>query len=69
MGAMQTLGVPYTDVSESYAAAEMKRQGDEIVGRLATGGITARPGTEIIAVIAYLQRLGTDFRAPQTASR
>jgi cytochrome c oxidase cbb3-type subunit I/II len=69
MGAMQTLGVPYTDVSESYAAAEMKRQGDEIVGRLATGGITARPGTEIIAVIAYLQRLGTDFKAPQTASR
>ena len=38
----------------------LKRQGDEIVGRLATAGITTQPDREIVAMIAYLQRLGKD---------
>ena len=68
LGGMKTLGVPYPETSAAYADAEMKRQAGEITGRLAAGGIKAEPDTEIIAVIAYLQRLGTDFKPDATAA-
>ena len=61
--ALRTVGLPYTDQDIAGAPASMRAQAEAIVGRLATGGITTTPDREIIAVIAYLQRLGRDGRA------
>lgn len=61
--ALRKVGVPYTEQEVQGVAAQMHDQGTAIAGRLQTGGVTADPGLEIIAVIAYLQRLGVDGRA------
>jgi cytochrome c oxidase cbb3-type subunit I/II len=34
-----------------------------VVANLKLGSITAAPDTEIVALIAYLQRLGTDIKS------
>jgi len=63
--ALRTVGVPYDDADIDGAAASIRQQGEIIVARLAgadsTLGATA-PDREIIALIAYLQRLGVDGR-------
>jgi cytochrome c oxidase cbb3-type subunit I/II len=61
--ALRKVGLPYTDQDVAGAPASMRAQGQEIVGRLATGGITTTPDREVVAVIAYLQRLGRDGKA------
>ncbi len=61
--AMRTLGVPYYDGYEKYANEDLKKQADKIVANLKGAGIKANPNKEIIALIAYLQRLGTDIKA------
>lgn len=63
MRALQTVGVPYTDAQVEAAPAEMLAQAAGIVDRLKGAGIDAQPDREIIAMIAYLQRLGRDGRA------
>ncbi len=60
VNAMRTLGVEYPE--DLDVQAELDRQGGEIVGRLAGMGATAAPDDEIVALIAYLQRLGVDGR-------
>jgi len=66
---MQKLGVPYPEGFDQEAVADLKTQADEIAGRLNTEmeseGIEVSSDTEIIALIAYLQRLGTDINAAQ----
>jgi cytochrome c oxidase cbb3-type subunit I/II len=61
--ALRKVGVPYTEEQVRGVAVQMHEQGGAIAARLQTGGITADPGLEIIALIAYLQRLGVDGRA------
>jgi len=61
--ALRTVGLPYTDAEVAGVGASLRQQGEEIVGRLGTAGITTQPDREIIAVIAYLQRLGKDGKA------
>src|SRR5690606_25771698 len=63
MRALQKVGVPYTDAQVEAAPAEMQAQAAGIVDRLKGAGIDAQPDREIIAMIAYLQRLGRDGRA------
>ncbi|PKP45213.1 MAG: cytochrome C oxidase Cbb3 [Bacteroidetes bacterium HGW-Bacteroidetes-12] len=59
--AMQTLGVPYEDGYDNKAIADLKTQAEEIAAQLKEEGIkTADANKEIIALIAYLQRLGKD---------
>jgi cytochrome c oxidase cbb3-type subunit I/II len=59
--AMQTLGVPYADGYDQQAIDDLRKQAQEIADQLKTEGIEqADPNKEIIALIAYLQRLGTD---------
>jgi cytochrome c oxidase cbb3-type subunit I/II len=55
--------VPYSDAEISGAETAIKTQADGIVQRLATAKIQAEPDKEIIALIAYLQRMGVDGRA------
>ncbi|KAA3610298.1 MAG: cytochrome-c oxidase, cbb3-type subunit I [Calditrichaeota bacterium] len=61
--AMQTLGVPYAEGYSSQALNDLKAQAEKIAASLKTQGISnADPNKEIIALIAYLQRLGTDIK-------
>lgn len=59
---LQKLGVPYTDAEVAGVPASLTEQAGTIVSNLASTGITVAPDDEIVALIAYLQRLGTDGR-------
>jgi cytochrome c oxidase cbb3-type subunit I/II len=59
--AMKQLGVPYDDVEIKNAVADLTKQSKEIQARLAEEKIKVGADKEIIALIAYLQRLGTDI--------
>jgi cytochrome c oxidase cbb3-type subunit I/II len=61
--ALRAVGVPYTDDQIANAIRSVESQQKNIVINLATGSITNAPADrEIIALIAYLQRLGTDIK-------
>ncbi len=62
IGAMRSLGVPYPEGYEAQALDDMQKQGMEITKRLEESKIIANWDDEIIALIAYLQRLGTDIK-------
>ncbi len=58
--AMRMLGVPYPiDLSEEDIQAQIDEQAADIVDRLAEKGAFTDPDKEIVALIAYLQKLGT----------
>jgi cytochrome c oxidase cbb3-type subunit I/II len=57
---MQQMGVPYPDGFAEQAVADLQAQAKKIGDGLRAGGIEAEDNKEIIALIAYLQRLGTD---------
>jgi len=59
--AMQSLGVPYPEGYDLQALSDMAAQANEIVLTLEQAGIVANPNSELVALIAYLQRLGTDI--------
>jgi cytochrome c oxidase cbb3-type subunit I/II len=61
--ALKRSGVPYTQLEIGNVPASMASQAQGIVGSLATAGIETAPDREIIALIAYLQRLGMDAKA------
>jgi cytochrome c oxidase cbb3-type subunit I/II len=63
ISALRKVGVPYPDGYEQTAQAELEAQAAKIAASLQTGSIQAEPNREIIALIAYLQRLGTDIKA------
>ena len=60
---MQTLGVPYPKGFENTANDILRQQADSISADLQRNKVPAESGKEIIALIAYLQRLGTDIKA------
>ncbi len=62
ISAMRTLGVPYPDGYEEKAYDDYMTQAKKIVEDLRTAGIESPPDTKLIALIAYLQRLGTDIK-------
>ncbi|HMO64116.1 MAG TPA: cytochrome-c oxidase, cbb3-type subunit II, partial [Verrucomicrobiota bacterium] len=64
--ALRRVGVPYPEGFESGPAqAELAAQAARIVANLAQGSISNHPpDTEIVALIAYMQRLGTDAKMP-----
>jgi cytochrome c oxidase cbb3-type subunit I/II len=59
---MRKLGVPYPEGYENIAVADLYKQADAITANLLTEKIKVNRNKEIIAVIAYLQRLGTDIK-------
>jgi len=59
---MRTLGVPYTDAEIASAAATAASQGGLIAADLATQDVKVNGDSDLVALIAYLQRLG---RGPQ----
>lgn len=61
--AMQTLGVPYTDEYIANWETDLRAQAQTIADDLNTNpDIEVSPDEEIVALIAYLQRLGTDIK-------
>lgn len=65
--ALRKVGVPYEEGYESVANDELDKQAAEITSNLKGEGIEVMPETEIVALIAYLQRLGKDIKAEKTA--
>jgi cytochrome c oxidase cbb3-type subunit I/II len=67
--ALRRVGVPYSDEQIASAPASMREQAQGIVDRLKGTGVTTEPDKEIVALIAYLQRLGKDGRAAIAAGQ
>ncbi|MEM7792520.1 MAG: cytochrome-c oxidase, cbb3-type subunit I [Verrucomicrobiota bacterium] len=60
INAMRMLGVPYPiDLSEEDIQEQIDTQAAEIVSNLAAKGAFTEPDKEIVALIAYLQKLGS----------
>lgn len=59
--AMRTLGVPYPEGYDKIANRDLIRQADSIAANLKRDKIETPSDMEIIALIAYLQRLGRDI--------
>jgi cytochrome c oxidase cbb3-type subunit I/II len=59
---MQSLGVPYPPEYDKKALADLDKQAAQIAKTLSDANISVDPDREIIALIAYLQRLGTDIK-------
>jgi cytochrome c oxidase cbb3-type subunit I/II len=67
--AMQTLGVPYPRGYDQMANKDLMQQANKIAKSLQAEKIETDSGKEIIALIAYLQRVGTDIKMmPQTGA-
>lgn len=60
--AMIKLGVPYPSNYDKVANNDLARQSDDVAASLKKDGIETLSNKEIIALIAYLQRLGTDIK-------
>jgi cytochrome c oxidase cbb3-type subunit I/II len=65
--ALRKVGVPYEPDYENRALEDLERQANRIAENLQLEGINVQPDAEIIALIAYLQRLGKDVKAAKTA--
>ncbi len=66
--ALRKVGVPYPDGYEhSQAQKDLETQAAKIVANLKVGMVNAQTNREIIAVIGYLQRLGTDIKSAPAA--
>jgi cytochrome c oxidase cbb3-type subunit I/II len=62
---MQTLGVPYPEGYAEKAEADLIAQAEKIAKELKDAGIEIAADKEMIAVIAYLHRLGKDISVAQ----
>jgi len=60
--AMQKLGVPYPEGYDQICIQDLRLQADSIALALNAAQIKTSGDKEIIALIAYLQRLGTDVK-------
>ncbi len=63
--AMITLGVPYPAGYDKQANTDLMEQAKKISNKLGEDKITTPANREIIALIAYLQRMGTDIKIGQ----
>jgi cytochrome c oxidase cbb3-type subunit I/II len=65
---LRRLGVPYPDGYERQALDDLRAQAAGIAGGLRRGGMAVEDDREIVALIAYLQRLGSDVSRPAAAA-
>jgi cytochrome c oxidase cbb3-type subunit I/II len=70
VAAQATLGVPYTRDEVTGAAALGRKQARQVAAAIVQqGGPAGLEDTQLVALIAYLQRLGTDIkRSPKVAA-
>lgn len=67
--ALRTVGVPYEKGYENQAQDDLDKQAEGIVAKLKEKGIKAGKRTEIVALIAYLHKLGKDIEPQQVANK
>jgi cytochrome c oxidase cbb3-type subunit I/II len=67
--AMQTLGVPYPKGYDKVAVSDLEKQAKQVQQNLEKDGIKTSDKKEIVALIAYLQRLGKDIKAENQISQ
>ncbi|MCC6251722.1 MAG: cytochrome-c oxidase, cbb3-type subunit I [Bacteroidia bacterium] len=65
--AMQKLGVPYPEGFAEEANKNLLQQAEKIAKSLNKDGIEVKSDREIVALIAYLQRMGTDIKGNKTS--
>ena len=65
---MRTLGVPYPKGYEKIALADLQEQAKQISDNLVSDSIRISPKKEVIALIAYIQRLGVDISKNKIAT-
>jgi cytochrome c oxidase cbb3-type subunit I/II len=65
INAMRTLGVPYPKGYEQEANKDLLKQAGTIVNNLKNDSIRITPNKEVIALIAYMQRMGKDISKQQ----
>ena len=65
--AMTTLGVPYSPGYDKQANRDLMAQAEKISSNLARDKIKIPANREIIALIAYLQRMGVDIKSQKAA--
>jgi cytochrome c oxidase cbb3-type subunit I/II len=66
--AMRVLGVPYEKGYEKTAMKDLESQSNQIKLSLGKDGIKTSEKKEIIAMIAYLQRLGKDIKGSEAST-
>ncbi len=66
--AMKSIGVPYTDKDVSTAAEEAKAQASDIAKDLKESGAEVPVDSDMIALIAYVQRIGIASPPPKPAT-
>lgn len=59
---MQKIGVPYEEGYDKVANRDLMLQAQAITDNLAKDNLETHPTSEVVALIAYLQRLGTDIK-------
>jgi cytochrome c oxidase cbb3-type subunit I/II len=67
--ALRRVGVPYPEGFESVANDDLDKQATGIAENLKAEGIETVPEAEIVALIAYLQRLGKDIKGSKVAEQ
>ena len=65
---MRKIGVPYPEGYEADAVKDLEAQAAIIAKDLNDNGVPVNGDEEIIAIISYLQRLGTDIKKSQTVN-
>ena len=65
INALRSIGVPYEEGYEKFANQDLEKQANQIADDLINNGIPADWDKDVIALIAYIQRLGTDIKGNQ----
>jgi cytochrome c oxidase cbb3-type subunit I/II len=69
IAALRRVGVPYAAGYENGPAQkDLDAEAAKIVADLKQGSVNCDTNKEIVAMIAYLQRLGTDIKSPATTT-
>ena len=58
---MQMLGVPYAEGFDTKAVEDYNQQAAKIVAELKAAGVEVKPTAQMVAMIAYLHKLGRDI--------
>jgi len=66
--AMRSLGVPYAPEEIASARKDAEKQAAEIVADLEAQGVAANPSSSLVALTAYLQRIGKPPPPPAPAA-
>ncbi len=69
INALRTVGVPYPEGYETEANVDLEKQAADIAASLEKDGISVASEAEIVAIIAYLQRLGVDIKGEKVADK